>query len=198
MATTGNYTAITGSWTVPHATGITGKTSDDSAWIGIGGVTAADLIQVGTEDSVSASGREKSVAFYELLPQTAHTISTLSISAGDSMSASLSETTANQWKISITDTTTGGSFVTTVSYTSSHSSAEWIEEDPSSAGGLIPFDTFTPILFTNATTTSSTTSDTILSSNAQPVTLISGTTHNTLATPSGIGSDGQSFTITRD
>ena len=199
LATTGKYTAIAGSWTVPKPTGIAGKTSADAAWIGIGGVSTGDLIQVGTEDTVSASGQETSSAFYELLPQASTTITALTVSPGDAITASLAEPTTGQWTVNITDLTTGKSYTTTLSYTSSNSSAEWIEEDPSTVfGRLLPLDNFTSVSFTGGTTTSSGTNVTIAGSNAQPVTLVSATTDQPVATPSLLGSSGQAFTVTQD
>jgi len=199
LATTGKYTAIAGSWTVPRPTGIAGRTSADASWIGIGGVTTSDLIQVGTQDTVSASGQETSSAFYELLPQASTTITTLSVNPGDAISAALAEPTAGQWNVTITDTTTGQSFTTTLSYTSSNTSAEWIEEDPSTVfGHLIPLDSFTSVSFAGGTATSNETNDTIVGSNAQPVTLVSATTDQPIATPSPLDGNGQGFTVTHD
>src|SRR5581483_1994794 len=86
MATTGNFTAISGSWTVPSVTGPPGVTSADSAWIGIGGVSSGDLIQVGTQDTVSPTGRSSSSAFYELLPESSTIIPAIAVSTGDHMS----------------------------------------------------------------------------------------------------------------
>ena len=198
-APTASYTAIAGSWTVPTATGVTGKTSADAAWIGIGGVSTGDLIQVGTDDTVSASGQETSSAFYELLPQAATNIATLAVTPGDSMTASITELTAGQWRVMITDTTTGGSYTTTLSYISSNSSAEWIEEDPSTTfDRLVPLDGFASVAFTGGTTTNNGASVTIANADAQPITLVSSTTHEPIATPSALGGAGQDFTVTQD
>src|SRR5581483_11881915 len=93
--------------------------------------SSGDLIQVGTQDTVSPTGRSSSSAFYELLPESSTIIPAIAVSTGDHMSASLIETASNEWTITITDTTNGQSFVKNVGYISSNSSAEWIEEDPS-------------------------------------------------------------------
>ncbi len=198
LAATANiqYTAISGAWTVPAATATTVRTAYDAAWIGLGGVTATDLIQVGTMNTVS-HGHETSSAFYELFPQSAATpINSLTVTPGDNMSASVARTTTGQWSITITDTTTGKSFTTNVTFTSSLSSAEWIEEDLSSSHGkLLPLDNFAPVAFTGATLTASGSNLSAANGNAQPITLISNT-HQPLATPSVLGTDGQSFTVT--
>jgi hypothetical protein len=192
-----DYTTVSGAWTVPTATSTSNQNSYDAAWIGIGGVTSGDLIQVGTMDTVS-HGQETSSAFYELLPRSATAISSLTVTPGDSMNAVITETANGQWSITITDITTGKSFTTAVGYSSSLSSAEWIEEDPSSSfGNLLPFDSFTPVTFTGATTTAGGGSITAAAGSAQPITLVTKNSQQSLAAPSALGADGQSFTVTR-
>lgn len=196
FAATDTYTSVSGSWSVPTVTGISRHTSSDAAWIGIGGVTSGDLIQVGTQDTVSRSGTQTSSAFYELLPASAETITSLSVNPGDSMNASLAEVSSGHWVISITDSTTGKTYSTTVSYTSSHSSAEWIEEDPSNVfGSLVPFDNFGTVSFSGATTATTSGTLSLDGSNAQPITMVAGS--SAVASPSAIGGDGKSFTVTR-
>ena len=125
-------TDINGSWVVP--TVATSSTNTYSAtWIGIGGQFSNDstLIQCGTEQD-SSFGNMEYYAWYELLPNPAVTISSMVISPGDQMQASiqLANGTSSQWIINITDMTTGKSFQTTVTYNSSQLSAEWIVERP--------------------------------------------------------------------
>jgi hypothetical protein len=196
LAASGNFTAITGSWTVPSATGPSGETSADSAWIGIGGVTSDDLIQTGTQDTVSPSGQVSSSAFYELLPSSSTTIPSITVSAGDHMSASLAEISSGEWTISITDETNSESFTMNTAYASSNSSAEWIEEDPSySFHRQIPFDDFGTVTFNSGTTTSSGGTTSIAGSSAEPVTMLNSS-DTPVATPSGLS--GGSFSVTRD
>lgn len=195
FASSESYTGISGTWTVPTVTGVSRHRTSDAAWVGIGGVTSGDLIQVGTEDDVSRSGVQTSSAFYELLPAASISITSLQVSPGDVMTATLTEVSSGQWTININDTTTGKSYSNTVSYTSSLSSAEWIEEDPSTLNGtLVPFDHFGTVSFHGSaiSTTSGTLS--LMDSNAQPITLVSST--GPVASPSAIGADGKSFTIT--
>lgn len=196
MATTGNFTTISGSWIVPTITGPSGETSADSTWIGIGGVSSSDLIQVGTQDTVSANGQTSSSAFYELLPSSSTTIPSLTVAVGDHMSASLAEVSGGEWVITITDETSDETFTTDTSYTSSNSSAEWIEEDPSYAfRRQIPLDYFGSVSFTGGTTTSNGTNLSIVGSNAEPVTMLNAT-GTPVSTPSVLS--GGSFSITRD
>ncbi len=196
MATTGSFSAVSGSWVVPQATATGSSTSGDAAWIGVGGVTASDLIQVGTDTTVSATtGKASTSIFYEMLPAAANIVTTIPISAGDAIHASLSGS-GSQWTISIMDVTTGQSFTQTVSYASSLSSAEWIEEDPSYANGqLMPLDNFGTITFSGATTTIGGVSTSLAGAKSQPITLVDGS-GNVIASPSTITSDGMGFSVT--
>jgi len=197
MVTNGTYHSISGSWDATQATGIGSTTSADSTWIGIGGVSTSDLVQVGTDNIINASGQVTTQAFYELLPQAELVIPDLTVTPGDSMTASLSEVTTGQWLISITDKTDSQSFSTTVAYTSSYSSAEWIEEDPSySFRRLIPFDNFHTAIFASGLTELGGAEVYIANSNALPVTMVDKT-GQTIASPSALTGSGSGFTVTR-
>jgi hypothetical protein len=139
------FNSIGGQWTVPAATGHTaGQAEASSDWIGIGGgcidagCTATDstLIQTGTEQDVSATGQASYYAWYELVPAPELQITSLTVHPGDRMSASISEVVnnSNAWMVTIKDLTNGQSFSTTVPYSSTHSTAEWIEETPLEIG----------------------------------------------------------------
>src|SRR5437588_6684181 len=139
------FNAITGDWTVPTATQHTaGQAEASSDWIGIGGgcidagctATDATLIQTGTEQDVSAGGQATYDAWYELVPAPELQITSMTVHPGDRMSATISEVVNNSdlWTITIKDVTNGQSFSTTVPYTSTHATAEWIEETPLEIG----------------------------------------------------------------
>lgn len=195
FAASGNYTSVSGSWVAPSPTGNGTTTSADATWIGIGGVTSGDLIQIGTDNIVLANGQVQTEAFYELLPAASLPVPTLVVSPGDSITAAISEVAPGSWLMTITDNTTGQTYSNTVGYSSSHSSVEWIQEDPSySTNRLVPFDNFGSVTFTGAAATSSGTSLTPGSANASPIVLVnrSGTA---LATPSVLSAGGTSFTV---
>jgi hypothetical protein len=135
------FNSIGGQWTVPTVTQHTaGQAEASSDWIGIGGgcidagCTATDstLIQTGTEQDVSATGQATYNAWYELVPAPELQITSLTVHPGDRMSASISEVVSgsNAWNVTLKDLTTGQSFSTTVPYSSTHTTAEWIEETP--------------------------------------------------------------------
>lgn len=195
FATGGSYSSVSGSWTVPRPSGNGVSTSGDAAWIGIGGATTTDLIQVGTEDQVSASGQVYTAIFYELLPASAKIVTTVPINPGDVITASLFGVN-NVWTIKATDVTTGQVFQTTVGYASSLSSAEWIEEDPSlETGELAPFDNFGTISFTGGSAVRNGVSGSIVAVGGKALTLVNAAGRS-LATPSGLS--GGSFNVTRN
>jgi len=51
----GSYTSVSATWTVPDI-GLASAAGIDAAWVGIGGVTGTDLIQAGTQATVSGGG----------------------------------------------------------------------------------------------------------------------------------------------
>lgn len=195
LMTGSSFTTVSGAWTATNPTGPSGTTSADSAWIGIGGVTASDLIQVGTENTVTPSGQVQTAAFYEMLPDASIPIDTMTVAPGDAISAAITQTAPGQWSINITDGTSGQSFSKAVSYASSLSSAEWIEEDPSfSRGRQIPFDNFDTIPFNGAHTTGNGSDLNLIAGNAQPVTMVNRS-GQVIAMPSAVGGDGASFRV---
>lgn len=159
------FHAISGYWIVPTATAHTkGQAEYSSDWVGIGGgcvdagctVTDGTLIQTGTEQDVSSSGAASYSAWYELIPAPSLTITSMKIHPGNRMFASIATIASNAdvWKITIKDVTTGQSFTTTVPYSSTQDTAEWIEETPlviGTNGGLAPLPNLTKPAFDNAT-----------------------------------------------
>ncbi|HEY5442711.1 MAG TPA: G1 family glutamic endopeptidase [Candidatus Saccharimonadales bacterium] len=195
LAANASLTGVSGSWTATNPSGNGSTTSADSTWIGIGGVTSGDLIQVGTQNIISASGQVSASAFYELLPNVSQPVPGVTVSPGDSLTASISQVSSGQWSISITDKTDGQSATFTVAYASSLSSAEWIEEDPSfSSRRQIPFDNFHGAAFTAAAAIANGSTANLAGSTAQPVTMVNNI-GQIIALPSAIGGDGASFTV---
>src|SRR3954454_17832001 len=160
------FNSITGDWTVPTATQHTaGQDEASSDWIGIGGgcldaaCTVGDntLIQTGTEQDVSGGSASYS-AWYELIPAPSLSITNVTVHPGDHMHASIAEAVAgsNVWKITLQNVTTGQTFTTTVPYSSTHATAEWIEETPLTFGtggaGLAALPNLSNVPFSAATT----------------------------------------------
>jgi hypothetical protein len=198
LATSGTYTTVSANWTVPDVSGNGTSASADGTWVGIGGVSTGDLIQAGTQDSVTAGGQVTTNAFYEILPSSSVTVYSITVSPGDSVSTSVVETSPSEWTITITDNTTAKTFTKTLFYTSTNSSAEWVEEDPSyTNGNMIPFDNFGTVDFSGISTTKSGSTDNLNTSNALPITMVNNA-NTPIATPSAIEGGGSSFSITHD
>jgi hypothetical protein len=160
----------------------------DATWAGIGGATTTDLIQAGTQ-AVVDNGVVQYSAWTETLPQASQTVP-LTVNAGDTITVSITE------QSSIVDATSGGTYSGNVTYASSGSSAEWIEEAPSSGRGVVLLDRFGTVQFTNASAVDNQQTVTAAAAGATPVTMINGSGVQ-LATPSALGTGGASFSVTR-
>ena len=193
VATGGTFTSVSGTWIVPQpdpkVAGV------DATWVGIGGANSTDLIQAGTEATVNPDGSIEYDAWTETLPQSTRTIS-LTVNGGDTVSVSITEQSGGTWLVEMRNVTTGRTFTTTIRYASSRSSAEWIEEAPSIGRGIAPLDSFGTVRFTNGSTVVDGAKKTIAAANAKAVTMADGA-DQPLAVPSGIGSDGSSFSVAR-
>ena len=195
-ATDGNYTNVSGTWTVPQPSAI-GAPGVGATWVGIGGITSHDLIQAGTQDVSSGSGQTQYQAWIEMLPQASRQIP-LAVSPGDSVTVSIDEQSAGSgvWQIKFVNNTTGKTYQTNVRYSSTESSVEWVEEAPASNAGLLPLDNFDSVAFTSATATRNGQSINLSQASAQPITMLNGS-GQPLAVPSAIASDGAGFSVDR-
>ena len=159
------FHAISGEWVVPTATAHkSGEAEFSASWIGIGGgcvdagctLTDPTLIQAGTEQDIDSSGKATYTTWYELIP--APSISTpLAVSPGNVVKVNIAQTLPEVWAITISNVSTGKSWSTTVPYTSTYATAEWIEETPVVVGGggsasVGPLPNLGSVHFDNATT----------------------------------------------
>jgi hypothetical protein len=195
------FHAITGDWTVPTASQHTaGQDAASSTWIGIGGgcldasCTTSDntLIQTGTEQDVS-SGQPAYSAWWEVIPGPSLTISNMTVGPGDHMHADIHETVDNSevWQITLTDVTRNESFTQTVPYTSTHGTAEWIQETPLELGTNAGFSAL-PNLTTNAFDLGTTNGKAVALKPSEEMQLIDGN-GNVIGTPSAPDSDSDGF-----
>jgi Peptidase A4 family len=144
--------SASGTWVVPAvSTPGAGKPGFSSIWVGIGGdcldaacrIPDHTLIQLGTQQDVSASGQASYSAWYETLPQAETPLPQLSISPGDTVSAGLSvrgpaAAGGQSWLLWLTVQSPSGQvqrWSKIISYDSSLASAEWIVEGPSAVCG---------------------------------------------------------------
>lgn len=195
-ATSGTYTAVSGTWTVPQFNPTDTNFGIDATWVGIGGVRSRDLIQAGTQQTVNGNGSSQYEAWVEMLPRASRPVP-LIVHAGDSVSVSIAEQSADNWLISFVNNTTGQTYQQTVQYASTHSSAEWVEEAPSGGrGGLLPLSNFGTVDFSNGTTVKNGNTVTIADAGARAITMVGGN-EVALAVPSPLAADGASFSVAR-
>lgn len=200
VATQGTFSGVTGTWTVPQPSSTTATTGVGATWVGIGGVTSQDLIQAGTQD-VTSGGQHEFQTWIELLPQASQQVP-LAVAPGNSITVSITESAPGSatWSIDMKNNTTGQTYQTSVQYSSSQSSAEWIEEAPANVSGnattIVPLDNFGTVPFTGATAVENGQTVNLSQSNAQAITM-ANSADQALAIPSVVGSDGSSFSVTR-
>ncbi|MGH2518560.1 MAG: G1 family glutamic endopeptidase [Chloroflexota bacterium] len=192
-ATGGTYSAVKGTWTVPQPSA--SASGADAAWVGIGGVTTRDLIQAGTEETLTGPGQVSYDAWVETLPHVSEPVP-LAVHPGDSVSVSITQQSAREWLVNIANNTTGQSWQQAVAYDSSNSSAEWVEEAPSNIRGLVPLDGFGSVTFSGASAVRNGQGVSIAQAGAEPITMIAAT-GDTLASTSALASNGSAFTVTR-
>jgi hypothetical protein len=205
-ATGGKFTAINGTWTVPQVSAAATTTGTsrrgpsgfgDATWVGVGGVSGRDLIQAGTEASVVGPGHAVYDAWVEMLPEASQTVP-LTVSPGDSITIAIDEDSqgSGSWSVSYVNNTTGQKYQTNVQYASSESSAEWIEEAPSGGRRLVPLDNFGTVRFSGGSTVENGKKVNVAQAGAYPITMIDRS-RQPLAVPSGLGSDGATFSVSR-
>jgi len=146
-------TGVTGSWVVPEVQ-ISQNDTFSAVWIGIGGTFGHTLIQTGTEQDC-INGTLYYSAWYELLPNYSDTITTIEVSPGDTITASINlvNSAENLWSVYISDTSTGQSFNQTFSYNSSRLSAEWVVERPDVDNKLSQVANFGSVTLSNCKAT---------------------------------------------
>jgi hypothetical protein len=161
------FRSVSATWTVPKATPHKrGRLEASSAWVGIGGgcydVTCNTgdgntLIQTGTAQEVTRAGKAVYYSWYELIPAYESRIG-LAVAPGQRVHGSVQELTKpsaltgkSSWRITLKNLSTGKAFSKTVTYRSTHGTAEWIEETPTINGSFAPMPNLTRLVFTNVT-----------------------------------------------
>jgi Peptidase A4 family len=207
------FSSVSGSWTQPSANCSSGQ-GDSAFWVGIGGSgqQSQALEQVGTEADCNGAGAASNFAWYELVPSAPVRLD-LTISPGDHVSGKVTVSGTNV-TVSLSDSTTGQSATKTLQMSNPDvSSAEWIAEAPSQCDGSgncqpLPLANFGKVSFSNATATANGHTGTISDSSwaTEPVQLSAGgasyggaeflsDTSSAGAAPSGLSSDGSSFSV---
>jgi hypothetical protein len=193
VANGGTYTSVTGTWIVPTVSAT--SSGADATWVGLGGVTGTDLIQAGTQATVTGSGAVTYSAWTEILPDYSRP-APLEVKAGDSVTVTITEQTNGVWLIVMVNNTTSDSYEKTLRYNSSRSSAEWIQEAPSTDRGIVPLSDFGTVRFLAGSAVRDGVSMGLSALGATPVAMVNRA-GQAIALPSTLGADGSSFTVTR-
>jgi hypothetical protein len=185
----GPYKSVSSSWRQPAVDCSTTPTAWSAFWVGLDGDTTSTVEQTGTEADCS-KGTAVYYAWYEMYPKFPVNYAN-PVSAGDSLSASVTYAGSGYFRLTLSDETRGWSHTTTQRLKSAKlGSAEAIAEAPSGSGGILPLADFGTAAFSGATVNGSPlTSST---PGLDPITKLSGSTVS--AAPSAIS--GGSFTDT--
>ena len=189
----GVFTSVTGTWNVPHVAAT--ATGADASWVGIGGLDTEDLIQAGTMATVTGDGSVSYEAWIEMLPDSARMIP-LTVTAGDSVTVTITERSRDRWLIALKNNTTGGTYNITVDYESTRSSAEWVQEAPSTSRGIVPLSFFGSVRFTGGTAVRDGRTLSIAALGARPITMYNRA-DQALAIPSTLDPAGTGFEVQR-
>lgn len=185
-AVRGRYTSVSASWTQPTAS-CTSATTYSSFWVGLDGDGSNTVEQTGTSADCSG-GSPRYYAWYEMYPKFPVNLS-LQIRPGNAISASVTTDGSGRFTLTITNSSTGQSFVTTQRLNHAKlASAEAIAEAPSSSGGVLPLTDFGTVGFSGTTVNG----QPIGSFNPDKIDMVSGSTVK--AQTSGL-SGGTSFSV---
>jgi hypothetical protein len=194
-------TAVNGSFVVPSAGALPPGFS--AQWAGIGGYNTNDLIQAGVGENSTPSNPllgPQYFAWYEILPASETPLTGCSgdanctVRPGDAISVNIHNVSGNTWSVSVADSG-HWTYSHTLTYPSSESSAEWIQEAPTlvvlqtlpAAVGTVHFGPTST--YTHAGTTSTIAAGNPTRINESPVGVVNE------ATTSPLASDGQSFNV---
>ncbi len=140
------FTGVDARWSVP-AVQPSAAEEASATWIGIDGVTDRSLIQTGTAQDTSSAGTSY-FAWAEVLPFAPEDLGP--VSPGDEIRASIVKADGT-WTISISDETEDLGASGQVAYDGEGSTAEWVEEAPTSSltGQVLPLADFGTVRFTD-------------------------------------------------
>jgi Peptidase A4 family len=150
-----NVTYVSGTFTVPVVSGpssVDKVPTDVSVWAGIDGYASGTVEQAGVSGTFSSKTNAGSYyAWWELYPHDYHKISSVSVSAGDSVTASVTYS-KGAFTLTLVDNSNGQSFTKTAKLSGAErNSAEWIVERGTlnyKGETIQPLATFSPVTFT--------------------------------------------------
>ena len=191
--TGGGFSSVSASWVEPAIQSDDSSDSLASFWVGLDGDGSATAEQTGTA-ACAQNGRITYYAWYEMYPAGEVPIASLTVSAGDLMTATVTSNGSGQFTLAIADATTHRSFSVTrqTSPVTAPSSAEIVAEAPTDAsvGGLLPLADFGKVDFTGCAV-----NDRPVGAFARRQIDMVGKDGSPLAAASTLSSDGASFSV---
>lgn len=200
----GRVTSVTSTFTVPVAGLLLPGFA--ATWAGIGGYNTTDLIQAGVAEQSLPSNPvlgNQYFAWYELLPGVSIPLTncsgsaTCTVNSGNVVAVNIAQIAgSDDWTVSVADEG-HWTWTKTVTYASSRTSAEWILEAPQVEGlqsllagvGSAHFGPFSSFTVDGGSP------QTIAQGNPTQIDLTSPLGLFTLAVPSPLAADGQSFDV---
>lgn len=146
---TGDHTSVAATWVQPAVQPGDADLQAASFWVGLDGDGSATDEQIGTAVT-SHDGRATCYAWYEMYPQPEVRVSSVTVTSGDTLTASVATDGRGWYTLTLTDETSGASFATTqAGPAATPSSAEVVAEAPTDAslGRLIPLAHFGAVAF---------------------------------------------------
>jgi hypothetical protein len=162
----GTVTDVAGSWNVPALNCGSTPNAYSAMWVGIDGYSSHTVEQIGTE-SDCVSGVANNYAWFEFYPHYSVSIDSVSIKAGDVISAKVTYS-GGKFTVSLS-VNNGAPFSSSTKLSQAErSSAEWIVEAPYS-GGVLPLADFITTYFGSDYTGVSGTNDAVVASGSGPI-----------------------------
>ena len=192
-ATGGGFTSVSATWTQPTIQPDAATDSVASFWVGLDGDGSSTVEQLGTQ-AENYYGSVTYSAWWEMYPAYETPISTMTISPGDLMSATVTAGSSGNFTLALSDHSTGAQFTTTQhSAVAQGHSAEVIAEAPTNGltNTVYPLPEFGTADFSGCAL------------NGRPLSafaynqidMVSQSSGATLAATSPLGSDGASFSV---
>lgn len=203
-----SFTKALGSWTVPTVNCSKTPNTYSSFWVGIDGWTSSTVEQNGTDSDCDGSSPSY-YAWYEFYPNPSYEITSVSVSPGNHISASVTYS-GTEFTITLTNETTGKTYSKSSKVSGAkRSSAEWIAEAPccTRSGGILPLSDFGTVYFGDDYTGVSSTNDATDSSVSGAIGAFGSNVYESImvstsganeAVPSSLTSDGTSFSVVWD
>lgn len=144
-------TSVKASWQVPTWTDAQPGSSVGD-WIGLGGSTSKQLIQIGTVTTTNNQGNAVTQVFWEQLPDDA--TMGVTVPTGTKVTATITPDGTNKWVMEIINKTTGAKLMKKIltlsasAATGVESSADVITEEITGSNGLVPLAPFSQTEFT--------------------------------------------------